>query len=210
MLIIDLHKLTPTLLSEESVNELIGGVLMNKYYDVVSLGSRKKRQRLTSQGKRSWNSLAEESLSENFAKAMPLQSQEEEEQKPPESLAEKSPIKSPTKETPPRSPALEEPQEISTKHEPQKDQAEEDEAAVDIEDKERMVALILGENAKRINSIVAETACYDDNIGSVERSEDGQTKSDDFIRRQGDELIACLGVIVKTLDQLCNLAQECK
>lgn len=78
------------------------------------------------------------------------------------------------------------------------------EETVSSEDEEQMIASILRENAKRISAIVAEDSEYKaENAGSVDQ--DCQTKSVEFVRNQGDKLIACLGDIVKTLDQLCNL-----
>lgn len=78
------------------------------------------------------------------------------------------------------------------------------EEMVSSEDEEQMIASILRENAKRISAIVAEDADYKaENAGSADQ--DCQTKSVEVVRNQGDKLIACLGDMVKTLDQLCNL-----
>lgn len=78
------------------------------------------------------------------------------------------------------------------------------EETISIDDKEKMFALILRENAKRISSIVAEDAGFEaENAASADH--DLQTESAEFVRHQGDKLIACLGDIVKTLDQLCAL-----
>lgn len=119
-----------------------------------------------------------------------------------------NPMENAMEETPVRSPLEEKlPQWASMKKKPRKSHVEENETT-GIEEKEQMIALILRENGDMINSIVSENVVYE--AANMENGENRQTKSAEFVRCQGDKLIACLGDIVKSLDQLCDLVQECE
>ncbi|XP_056174853.1 uncharacterized protein LOC115686558 isoform X1 [Syzygium oleosum] len=77
------------------------------------------------------------------------------------------------------------------------------------DEREQMMALTLRENAQLIQQIVnggpADPGCGYVDVKSVENSKT------EFIRGQGDKLIACLGTIIDTLNQLCDVVQvkEC-
>ncbi|KAA8520991.1 hypothetical protein F0562_011664 [Nyssa sinensis] len=75
------------------------------------------------------------------------------------------------------------------------------------EDREKMLAANLRENAELINVILKGnlTEDLDFKLADLKNVETFQT---DFTRRQGEELIACLGNLTDTLDQLCDLVQE--
>lgn len=73
------------------------------------------------------------------------------------------------------------------------------------DEREQMMALTLRENAELIQQIVnggpADPGCGYVDVKSVENSKT------ELIRGQGDKLIACLGTIIYTLDQLCDVVQ---
>lgn len=74
-----------------------------------------------------------------------------------------------------------------------------------VEENEQMMVAKLQENAELIHAIVAESADYSDaDLNNV------QDLQSEFVRRQGDKLIACLGEIVNTLNQFTDHVQECK
>ncbi|KAJ7966024.1 Trihelix transcription factor ASR3 [Quillaja saponaria] len=73
---------------------------------------------------------------------------------------------------------------------------------ISAEEKELMLTAKLHENAEQIQAIVSETTDHD-----LKNVEDNQIE---YARRRGDKLIACLGDVVNTLNQLCDLVQECK
>ncbi|KAG8381981.1 hypothetical protein BUALT_Bualt05G0029000 [Buddleja alternifolia] len=78
-----------------------------------------------------------------------------------------------------------------------------------VETKEQIMAKLLCENALKINSILEGNIGNDIDykLADLKKSEAVQT---DFTRRQGDKLIDCLGEISATLNQLCDLVQQCK
>ncbi|PON76448.1 Myb-like domain containing protein [Parasponia andersonii] len=159
-------------------------------YDKVDLvGSKRQRRQLISEETCEWKSVAE---------AKPMKDQAE--RKPPKSLVEKNPVVHSIRETSVRSPPQEKlPQRSSKKNEPQKGHVEEFET-IGNEEKEQMIAFILHENAEMVKSIVSKNAEYE--ATKAENGENCQTKSAEFVRRQGHKLIACLGEIVKSLDQV--------
>ena len=176
--------------------------------DIVSLGSRKKRQRLSPQGTCTWKSPFEDNVSESSAEAKLIVKSRSAEDKPPqplESPSEKSPKENPAEEVPcnPRGTEVEKLKQGSSEDGPQTDNPAEV-GSRDEEARERIIAQVLRQNAKRINSIVAE-----DDLDMESLSEDELAKCGELVRRRGTEIISCLGVIVKTLDQLCNLSREC-
>ncbi|KAL9439768.1 hypothetical protein AB3S75_018609 [Citrus x aurantiifolia] len=74
-----------------------------------------------------------------------------------------------------------------------------------VEENKQMMVAKLQENAELIHAIVAESADYSDaDLNNV------QDLQSEFVRRQGDKLIACLGEIVNTLNQFTDHVQECK
>ncbi|XP_062097598.1 trihelix transcription factor ASR3 isoform X2 [Humulus lupulus] len=158
--------------------------------DVVKeLGSKRQRRRLTSLENSSWKSVSEE---------ISIKSQAE--RKPPKFHVED--VRS--------SPEVKPLDQTSTKRKPQKGNVVENESheTTEAEHKEQRFALILRENAEMVKTIVSQNAQYE--VVQVENDEFDQTKSAEFVRRQGDKLIACLGDIVKSLDHLCDLVQECE
>ncbi|KAK2993736.1 hypothetical protein RJ640_018357 [Escallonia rubra] len=76
------------------------------------------------------------------------------------------------------------------------------------EEKEQMIASRLCENVELINSIVEGHSVEDGNCKSSD-SIDGEAALTETIRRDGDELIVCLGNLVNTLDQLRHLVEGC-
>ncbi|KAF7849132.1 hypothetical protein BT93_L1217 [Corymbia citriodora subsp. variegata] len=66
------------------------------------------------------------------------------------------------------------------------------------DEREQMMASMLRENAEQIQQIVNGGPA---DPGSVENSKT------EFIRGQGDKIIACLGTIISTLNQLCEVVQ---
>ncbi|KAI3453954.1 hypothetical protein Pfo_010617 [Paulownia fortunei] len=78
-----------------------------------------------------------------------------------------------------------------------------------IEMKEQIMATMLWENALQINAILEGNLAddVDYTLADLKNAEAVQT---DFTRRQGDKLIDCLGKISVTLNQLCDLVQQCK
>uniref|UniRef100_A0A5B7AZ74 Myb-like domain-containing protein n=1 Tax=Davidia involucrata TaxID=16924 RepID=A0A5B7AZ74_DAVIN len=75
-----------------------------------------------------------------------------------------------------------------------------------IEDKKEMMAAKLGENAELINAILQGNLSEMDFRLADLKNESFQT---DLMRRQGDKLIAGLGNLADTLDQFCDLVQQC-
>ncbi|KAK6274286.1 hypothetical protein POUND7_011369 [Theobroma cacao] len=65
------------------------------------------------------------------------------------------------------------------------------------------------EKAEQIHAVVEEnfTENADHSAADVKNVEEFRT---DFIRRQGDKLVACLGDILSTLNQFSELVQECE
>lgn len=162
-------------------------------HDFLSLGSKRQRRQLTAQETCAWKSLAQEKPAKSHA-----------ERKPPKSHVGKNSTENSIEETLVRKSREEKPpQQTSMKKKPQKGHAEESET-IGIEEKEQMIARILRENAEMINSIVSKNAEY--KAANVENGEDRETKSAEFVRRQGDKLIACLGDIVNALGSYtCSL-----
>ncbi|XP_048133865.1 trihelix transcription factor ASR3 isoform X2 [Rhodamnia argentea] len=74
------------------------------------------------------------------------------------------------------------------------------------DEQEQAMALTLRENAELIQRIVDESPAPDPGCGYVDVKSDENCKTE-FIRGQGDKLIACLGTIMDTLSQLCNVVQ---
>ncbi|CAL5438758.1 unnamed protein product [Camellia sinensis] len=77
-----------------------------------------------------------------------------------------------------------------------------------MEEKEQMMAAKLYENAKLITDILEGNLgkSSDCLLADLKNIKDSQTN---FTRRQGDRLITCLGNLADTLDQLCDIVQEC-
>ncbi|KAF5936741.1 hypothetical protein HYC85_024247 [Camellia sinensis] len=77
-----------------------------------------------------------------------------------------------------------------------------------MEEKEQMMATKQYENAKLITDILKGNLgeSSDCLLADLKNVKDSQT---DFTRRQGDRLITCLGNLADTLDQLCDVVQEC-
>ncbi|KAK6116953.1 hypothetical protein DH2020_049328 [Rehmannia glutinosa] len=78
-----------------------------------------------------------------------------------------------------------------------------------VETKEQIMATMLYENALRINAILEGSLADDADYNLVDLKNDEAVQTD-FTRRQGDKLIDCLGKISVTLNQLCDLVQQCK
>lgn len=156
---------------------------------VLSSGSKRQRKRLTVE-----RNCAVENPTECSAEEKPLESHVEEE--PLKYLLEEKLQKSCMEENPPRSHAEEKPQQSCMKKRPQKAHGK-GKAMIGIEEKEQMMALILRENAERVQSIVTENAGY----GAA----DVKCAEAESVRSQGDKLIVCLGNIVETLDQLYHV-----
>ncbi|WRX35068.1 hypothetical protein QQP08_027555 [Theobroma cacao] len=78
-----------------------------------------------------------------------------------------------------------------------------------VEEKEQIMVARLCEKAEQIHAVVEEnfTENADHSAADVKNVEDFRT---DFIRRQGDKLVACLGDILSTLNQFSELVQECE
>ncbi|KAK6249375.1 hypothetical protein QUC31_020940 [Theobroma cacao] len=78
-----------------------------------------------------------------------------------------------------------------------------------VEEKEQIMMARLCEKAEQIHAVVEEnfTENADHSAADVKNVEDFRT---DFIRRQGDKLVACLGDILSTLNQFSELVQECE
>ncbi|KAK1549464.1 hypothetical protein Q3G72_002521 [Acer saccharum] len=74
-----------------------------------------------------------------------------------------------------------------------------------IKGKEQTMVVKLLENAEMVHAIATENADY----GGAS-SKNVQDYKSEFARRQGDKLIACLGQIVNTLNQLSDHALECE
>lgn len=76
------------------------------------------------------------------------------------------------------------------------------------EEKQKIMTAKLLENAQLINAVLqgnlAEDVDY--KLADLKNNEAMQT---DSTRRQGDKIIDCLGNIVSTLNQYCQLVQEC-
>lgn len=173
------------------------------YFYLFSSGSKQQKRRLTHQ-----KSSAVENRTKSFAEEKPSKSLVEE--KPVKYVVDENVPKSSTEEYPIKSPAEEKLQWSSVKEKAQKGRAKGKEIT-GIEEKEQMMALILQENAERIHSIVAESADYRAADVKGAKAEFVFDKSEvEFVRSQGDKLIACLGNIVKTLDQLYHDVQECE
>ncbi|XP_051119400.1 uncharacterized protein LOC127243434 [Andrographis paniculata] len=68
------------------------------------------------------------------------------------------------------------------------------------------MAKILQENALQIHAILEGKLSNDDD---ADHKKNGEAVGTEFARRQGDQLIDCLGKISETLNQLCDLVQEC-
>ncbi|KAF4391046.1 hypothetical protein CsatB_001502 [Cannabis sativa] len=164
-------------------------------------GSKRQRRRSTSQENSAWKSLSEE---------VSIKSQAE--TKAPGFHVEDNPAMNSIEKTPVRSSSDLRPlDQTSTKRKSQKGNVVENEnheTAETEDEKEQRFAQMLRENAEMISSIVSENGMY--GVGKAENGEVGQTKSAEYVRRQGDKLIACLGDIVKSLDHLCVLVQECE
>lgn len=162
--------------------------------------AKKKRRLLTS---KEWKRLAGEDPSEDCEEENPSKCQAK--VKLPKCRAEKNLTKSCVEEHDRvKSSAEENPQKSSMKKNPRKGPLKAEETNFDVEDKKQILALILRENAEKINFIVAENAQYHTkNMNSA--AEDHQNKSAEFVRFQGDKIITCLGDIVKTLGQLCDI-----
>ncbi|KAK3005399.1 hypothetical protein RJ639_016932 [Escallonia herrerae] len=77
------------------------------------------------------------------------------------------------------------------------------------EEKKQMIASRLCENAELINSIVEGHSAEDGDCKSSD-SINGEAALTETIRRDGDELIVCLGNLVNTLDQLRHLVEGCE
>ncbi|KAL3844338.1 hypothetical protein ACJIZ3_001741 [Penstemon smallii] len=74
-------------------------------------------------------------------------------------------------------------------------------------EKEHIMATILWENALQMNAIL-EGNLPDDMNYKLADLKDAEAAQTDLTRRQGDELINCLGKISVTLSQLCDLVQQ--
>ncbi|GMP91871.1 hypothetical protein CsSME_00042356 [Camellia sinensis var. sinensis] len=77
-----------------------------------------------------------------------------------------------------------------------------------MEEKEQMMAAKLYENAKLITDILKGVLgeSSDCLLADLKNVKDSQT---DFTRHQGDRLVTCLGNLADTLDQLCDIVQDC-
>ncbi|CAL5434376.1 unnamed protein product [Camellia sinensis] len=77
-----------------------------------------------------------------------------------------------------------------------------------MEEKEHMMAAKLYENAKLITDILKGNLgeSSDRLLADLKNVKDSQT---DFTSRQSDRLVTCLGNLADTLDQLCDIVQEC-
>ncbi|CAL5428459.1 unnamed protein product [Camellia sinensis] len=77
-----------------------------------------------------------------------------------------------------------------------------------MEEKEQMMAAKLYENAELIADILKGVLgeSSDCLLADLKNVKDSQT---DFTRHQGDRLITCLGNLADTLDQLCDIVQDC-
>ncbi|KAI7983791.1 hypothetical protein LOK49_LG15G02494 [Camellia lanceoleosa] len=77
-----------------------------------------------------------------------------------------------------------------------------------MEEKEQMMAAKLYANAELITDILKGVLgeSSDCLLADLKNTKDSQT---DFTRHQGDRLITCLGNLADTLDQLCDIVQEC-
>lgn len=161
---------------------------------MFSSGSKRQKRRLTHQ-----RSSVVENPTKCFAEEKPPISLVEE--KPLEHVVDENLLKSSSEENPMKSPAEEKLQRSSMKKKAQKGHAE-GKKIIGIEEEEQMMAMMLQENAEKIHSIVTENADY----GTA----DAKGGEAEFVRSQGDKLIACLGNIVKTLDHLYHVVQECE
>ncbi|KAL3513820.1 hypothetical protein ACH5RR_026537 [Cinchona calisaya] len=76
------------------------------------------------------------------------------------------------------------------------------------EEKQKMMASKLLENAQLINAILQGNLAEDADckVADMKNNEATQT---DTIRCQGDKIIDCLGNIANTLNQFCEFVQEC-
>lgn len=74
------------------------------------------------------------------------------------------------------------------------------------DEQEQVMASTLRENAELIQRIVDGSPAPDPGCGYVDVKSDENCKTE-FIRGQGDKLIACLGTIIDTLKQLCDVVQ---
>lgn len=104
-----------------------------------------------------------------------------------------------------RSPKVEKPLQSFLKKKIQKGSAE-GKKTLSIEENEKVMSMILRENSERIHSIITGSAA---NEVTEVKIEDGH-QNDEFVRRQGDMLITCLGNIVKTLDKLSDVVEKCE
>lgn len=133
------------------------------------------------------------------------------EEKPEETHAEEKPQETHAEEKPVGSCLEVIPQKSLTEEKSQKSCAKKHknsqikEKAISIEEQEQIAVMQLHENVELIQAIVNENA--DHEAADVKSTGDPQT---DLVRRQGEQVIACLGDIVKTLDQLRQLVQECE
>ncbi|KAL6562676.1 hypothetical protein OROGR_003683 [Orobanche gracilis] len=78
-----------------------------------------------------------------------------------------------------------------------------------VETEEQIMATVLYENALQINSILEENLDNDVDYESLDLK-NGEAVQIDFTRRQCDKLIDRFGEISSTLNQLCDLLQQCK
>ncbi|OMO91098.1 hypothetical protein COLO4_18631 [Corchorus olitorius] len=77
-----------------------------------------------------------------------------------------------------------------------------------IEEEQQIMVARLGENAEQIHAIVEESVTdnnADQRAADLNKIDEFRT---DFIRRQGDKLITCLGDILSTLNKFPELVQE--
>ncbi|KAK2659645.1 hypothetical protein Ddye_006178 [Dipteronia dyeriana] len=96
------------------------------------------------------------------------------------------------------------PQKCQTDKTSQKSCAEQKNTS-SIKSKDQLMVAKLRENAELVHAIATENADY----GGAS-SKNAQDYKSEFARRQGDKLIACLGQIVNTLNQLSDHALECE
>ncbi|GFQ03694.1 hypothetical protein PHJA_002513200 [Phtheirospermum japonicum] len=78
-----------------------------------------------------------------------------------------------------------------------------------VETQEQIMSNMLYENALQIHAIL-EGNIADDVDYKLADLKNAEAVQIDFTRRRGDKLIDCLGNISVTLNQLCDLVQQCK